>query len=498
MASTFLWALCGVAAMAQPAPQRPNVVFIFTDDHAAHAISAYGSKVNRTPNLDRMAREGALFTNFFCTNAICAPSRAVLLTGLFSHLNGHRDNMSSFDGSQPTFPKMLQEGGYSTAVIGKWHLESDPTGFDHWEILPGQGLYYDPVFINRNGRHTEDGYATDIITDKAIGWMQNRPSDKPFFLMVQHKAPHRNWQPAIRHLSMFQSKNLPEPPDLFDDGATRNSGFRQQMMSVAQHLTPNDVKMTEAPRGLDAKEKEVWDKHYALENAKLVKTTDPRERTRLLYQRYMKDYLRCIAAVDEGVGRILDYLRSSGLDDNTIVVYSSDQGFFLGDYGFYDKRWMYEPSLRTPLIVRWPGQAQKGVQIDALTQNIDFAPTFLEWAGVAVPQRLQGQSLVPLLKGQSKSVRDAIYYHYYESGGEHNVPKHFGVRTDRFKLVSYYETGEWELFDLQADPREKKNLHGLPSMRGVERALLARLLALQKQYQEEPGPLQTTRQALTR
>ncbi|HXH61085.1 MAG TPA: sulfatase, partial [Fimbriimonadaceae bacterium] len=447
-----------LAATVSQAAQRPNIVFIFSDDHAAHAISAYGSVINKTPNIDRIAEGGMLFRNCFVGDSLCAPSRATVLTGKHSHENGVIDNVKKFDATQETFIRILQKSGYLTAIIGKYHLKSDPVGFDYYDILPGQGVYYNPDFINKDGQYHTHGYVTDIITKKSLDWLkQHRNDKKPFMLMMQHKAPHRPWQPGPKYLNLYRGETIPEPVDLFDDWTERNTGAQQQEMSVRKNLILDyDLKIGPAPQRLDEQQKKVWDAAYQPQN-EWFKSANLKgdDQVRYKYQRYIKDYLRCIASIDESVGEVLDYLKQSGLDKNTIVIYNSDQGFFLGDYGWFDKRWMYEPSLRTPLIVKWPGVTKPGSVNTDLVQNIDFAETFLDIAGAKIPSDMQGRSIVPLLRGERPADwRRSIYYHYYEYPQPHHVPPQYGVRTDRFKLVRYYTINEWEMYDLKADPRE--------------------------------------------
>ncbi len=463
---------------------RPNILFVFADDHAAHAISAYGSRINSTPNIDRLAQEGMLFRNAFVTNSICAPSRAVILTGKHSHLNGVYTNREHFDGAQVTFPKLLQEVGYQTAIVGKWHLKSEPTGFDYWEVLPGQGTYYNPDFLTREGRIETRGYVTDIITDKVLDWLANaRDPDKPFMLMYQHKAPHRRWEPSPEHLNNYDDIEIPEPTTLFDDYVGRASAAKTQEMTVAEHLYENDLKLT-PPQQLDDQQLARWNAAYEPKNeAFRAGALSGSALVRWKYQRYLKDYLRVIASIDDNLGRVLDYLDQSGLAQNTVVVYSSDQGFFLGDHGWYDKRWMYEESLRMPLIVRWPSVTASGSEDSHLVQNLDFAATFLAMAGVEIPADMQGRSLVPLLKGDSPDDwRDAIYYQYYEYPAVHSVRRHYGVRTNRFKLIHYYGIGEWELFDLDRDPDELNSVFFNPEYADTLEALKATLEELRRAY----------------
>lgn len=485
---------------------RPNIVFVFSDDHAAHAISAYGSTINATPNLDRLAAEGLLFRNAFCGNSICGPSRATILTGLHSHANGFRQNGDRFDGDQRTFPKMLQAVGYQTALIGKWHLNSDPQGFDHWMILPGQGQYYNPDFITENGRRRIEGYCTDLTTDLALEWLdEQRDPDRPFLLMCQHKAPHRTWMPGPEELGLFR-EDVPEPSDLFDTHEGRGPAATAQEMEIARHLyrfydlqlrpTEEEGKDLVGPdRGwrrflerMTPAQREAWDAAFLEENRAFREAKlEGEELVRWKYQRYIKNYLRCVAGVDKNVGRLLAWLDARPeVAARTIFVYSSDQGFYLGDKGWYDKRWMYEESLRMPLLVRWPGAVRANDEVAALVQNIDFGPTFLDLAGVEVPKDMHGRSLVPLLQDETVPTdwRDAIYYRYYESRREHRVPAHYGVRTARYKLIHYHEPewGYWELFDLDRDPREQRNLADDPAFADVRRSLTKRLTGLQDAY----------------
>jgi len=479
----------------------PNILFIFSDDHACQAISAYGSRINRTPNIDRIANEGAIFENSFCSNAICAPSRAVVLTGKFSHVNGKIDNSGDpFDTAQPTFNKALQAAGHQTAMIGKWHLRNDPEGFDFWRVLPGQGHYYNPDFRTPAGTERIDGYVTDIITELALEWLQTgRDASRPFLLMCQHKAPHRNWMPGPDHLMDYEGENIPEPGTLFDNYATRASPASHQEMSIAHHFFPAyDLKITPPSPGnqedmnnwaasydrLSPEQKKTWEEAYGPRNAALAGVDLQGEaRTRYYYQRYIKDYLRCIASVDDSVGRILDYLDASGLARNTLVVYSSDQGFFLGEHGWFDKRWMYEESLRMPFLARWPARIRAGTRVPEMIQNIDYAPTFLDAVGLAIPPDIQGRSLLPLMAGRHPAAwRSSIYYHYYEFPAVHMVAKHYGVRTERYKLIHYYETDEWECFDLERDPNELNNVYGDPAFSEVVAELKVELNRLRGYY----------------
>jgi arylsulfatase A-like enzyme len=483
---------------AADAPARPNIVFIFSDDHAYQAVSAYGDprKLLDTPNIDRIAKGGIRFDRCLVPNSICGPSRATVLTGKYSHANGFYNNTNSrFDGSQVTFPKLLQKAGYQTAILGKWHLVSDPTGFDYWHILPGQGVYYNPPMIENGKRVKHDGYVTDIITDLSLDWLKKRDKAKPFVLMCQHKAPHREWSPALRHLGHDKDRDYPEPETLFDNYAGRGKAEHEQDMMIKKTMTPLDLKLTYPP-GLTDDQKTEWDKYYKPRNEKFqqAKLTG-KELVHWRYNRYMHDYLGCIKAVDESVGKLLDYLNKEGLADNTILVYASDQGFYLGEHGWFDKRWIFEESLRTPLLVRWPGVTKPGTTNTDIVSNLDFAPTFLEAAGVKVPKDVQGRSLVPVLKGQTPADwRKSFYYHYYEYPGPHSVHRHYGVVTDRYKLVRFYEpkVNEWELFDLKTDPRELKSVYGKAEYADVQKQLHAELDRLRSDLKvPDPDPAET-------
>ena len=469
--------------------QRPNILFIMADDHGYQAISAYGSKVNQTPNIDRLAKEGMRFDRCFVTNSICGPSRAVILTGKYSHLNGFPDNSGSawFNGAQQTAPKLLQAAGYNTAVIGKWHLNSDPTGFDYWHILQGQGPYYNPAMKTPDGIVRHEGYTTEIITDVTLDWLANqRDKSRPFFLMYQHKAPHRNWQPGPKYLDMYKDETIPEPATLFDDYSGRASPARANQMSIANHLTDEDLKLV-PPKGLTPQQLETFTQAYKAENQALRESSLASEqRVKWNYQRYVKDYLRCVAAVDDNVGRVLDYLDESGLAKNTVVIYTSDQGWYLGEHGWYDKRWMYEESFRTPLIVRWPGKVKPGSVNTDLVMNLDFAQTFLDIAGIEQPADMQGRSLVPVLEGKTPDDwRKSVYYHYYEFPQPHHVHPHLGIRTERYKLIHFYSIDEWELFDLENDPHELKSIYEEPENAELVKDLKAQLESLKEHYQDD-------------
>jgi arylsulfatase A-like enzyme len=467
---------------------RPNIVFIVTDDHAAHAISAYGSELLTTPGMDRIAAEGIRFDAMYCTNALCAPSRASILTGTYSHVNGVRTLSTHFNARQPTFVSMLRAAGYQTWLVGKWHLGHggihDPQGFDSWEVLEGQGPYWDPELLSEGGRRRRvPGYTTTVLTDLALERLAERDRDRPFCLLLHHKAPHRSWDPDTKHADLF-AEGVPEPPTLWDDHAGHSKAAQTARMRISHDLTERDVKQPYPP-GLDG-----------------------RERTRWAYQRYMQDYLRCVVSVDENVGRVLDALDEEGLAEDTIVVYTSDQGFFLGDHGWYDKRFMYDESLLMPLMIRYPREIPAGSVSKAMALNIDFAQTFLDYAGVEALPGMQGRSLRPLLRGERPADwRTSIYYRYWEhDDGAHHVVAHYGVRTERYKLIYYYGEGfglpgtsdtatppEWELFDLVRDPAELRSVHDDPAYAEIRRELDVELARLQAEFGDEPWtPEQST------
>lgn len=482
----LLLAMCSTRMGAAAAvPARPNIVFIFSDDHAYQAVSAYGHGLNRTPNIDRIAREGMRFERCLVPNPLCGPSRACMLTGKYTHLNGFYNNTNSrFDGTQATFPKLLQHAGYQTALIGKWHLVSDPTGFDHWEILPGQGVYYNPPMIRNGERVVHPGYVTDVITQASLEWLKKRDPNRPFLLMCHHKAPHREWEPALDKLALNDGKRFPEPPTLFDDYSGRGKAEREQDMEIARTMTERDLKLT-PPADLNPQQRERWDAYYGPRN-EAFRQANPRGKdlVRWKYQRYMHDYLACISSVDDSVGKVLDYLKDSGLERNTIVVYASDQGFYLGEHGWFDKRWIFEESVRTPCVMRWPGVTRAGSTSRDLVSNVDFAETFLDAAGVPVPPEMQGRSLRPVLQGRTPNDwRKSFYFHYYEHPAVHNVARHYGVVTDRYKLVHFYEPefNYWELFDRKKDPRELTSVFGQPKYAATQRELEAELARLRRE-----------------
>ena len=478
------------------AQQRPNIVFIISDDHAYQAISAYGGRlaeVAPTPNIDRIADSGMLFTNCLVTNSICGPSRATILTGKYSHQNGFIDNTvgSKFDFNQQTFAELLQAAGYKTGVLGKLHLGAKPSkGFDYIDILPGQGSYYNPVFINEQGQYKLEGYTTEIITEKAIQWMDSIKSDtQPFMLFLGHKSPHRPWQPGPNEIGMYEGVTIPEPESLFDTYTGNRTVAAMNFMSISEAMKlEQDLKITSGPQGgFTSKQQKTWDSIYGPINEKFNKEKPTgKDLTRFKYQRYMKDYLASVAGVDKGVGQVLDYLNASGLEENTIVIYTSDQGFYLGEHGWFDKRWMYKESLRTPLLVSWPGKIKAGTRTDRLVSNLDFAETFLDIAQTEIPEDMQGKSIVPILKGETpENWREAHYYHYYEHPSEHDVRRHYGITTDRYKLIHfYYDLDQWELYDLEKDPNEMQNRYGDTAYAEVQRELHNRLEVLRTTYQD--------------
>jgi arylsulfatase A-like enzyme len=498
--------------VANTETKRPNILFIMSDDHAYQAISAYSDKLTKTPNIDRIAKEGMLFTNACVTNSICAPSRAVILTGKHSHLNGKIDNRFPFDTTQVTFPQILQKEGYQTAMFGKLHFGNSPKGFDEFKILPGQGTYYNPDFITKHeGNIKVEGYTTDIITDMTLDWLKTeRDTTQPFFLMYLHKAPHREWLPAERHYKEFTKKTFEEPETLFDDYEGRGTAAKTAEMNLLKHMNwAGDSKIEpEVMDELGIPETEEWDKEAF---AREVGRQNPEQRAawdavykpineefkknypnmsqedlmRWRYQRYMQDYLGSIAAVDEGVGEVLDYLEESGLDENTIVVYTSDQGFYLGEHGWFDKRFIYDESFKTPLLVRWPGVIAPGMVNTQMVQNLDFAQTFLAAANIDAPSDMQGESLIPLFKGETENFRDAVYYHYYEYPAVHMVKRHYGIVTQDYKLVHFYDDiDEWELYDRKKDPQEMHSVYDDPTYTEVVKDLKEKLAALRVKYKD--------------
>ncbi len=483
--------------------QRPNIIYIMTDDHTAQMMSCYDTRYIETPNLDRIARDGVRFTNSFVTNSLSGPSRACMLTGKFSHKNGFTDNTTCrFDSSQQTMPKLLQQAGYQTAIVGKWHLESLPTGFDFWEILPGQGDYYNPDFITQNNDTVrKHGYVTNIITGESLDWLQNkRDKDKPFCLFIHHKAIHRNWMADTCTLALYEDREFPYP-ETFNDTYEGRLAAAAQEMSIAKDMDLiYDLKMLRPDKEsrlkslyeqfygrMDSAQKAAWDKFYNPIIDQFYKANlQGEELVRWKYQRYMRDYAKTVKSLDDNVGRVLDYLEKEGLLDNTLVVYTSDQGFYMGEHGWFDKRFMYEESMHTPLIMHLPKGFDKRGDIPQMVQNIDYAPTFLELAGVTVPDDMQGVSMVPLLRGESPADwRTSMYYHFYEFPAEHMVKRHYGVRTDRYKLIHFYnDIDVWELYDLQNDPYEMHNIYGQEGTEQITRDLKRELKRLQEQYDD--------------
>lgn len=491
--------------------QKPmNILYIMSDDHSYQTISAYDQRYTKTPNIDRLANEGVLFENSFVANSISGPSRACLLTGKHSHKNGFTNNSTSFDGAQQTFPKLLQQEGYQTAIVGKWHLHSDPTGFDYWNILPGQGEYYNPMFIDNGVRKKIDGYATNITTDIALDWLENgRDKDKPFCMLLHHKAPHRSWMPDTCDLGLFDNVEFPLPENFFDNYEGRRAAKEQEMSIIDDMDIIYDLKMadveneihsnnkgleamgrdmylkTDKPGRMNEAQKKAWDRYYQplIKEFKDQKLQG-KELANWKFQRYMKDYLSVIHSVDRNIGRVLDYLEQAGLLENTIVVYTSDQGFYMGEHGWFDKRFMYQESYRTPLLIRYPGGKHR--VINQMVQNIDHASTFLELAGATIPNDLQGESYLTLLKGENPSKwRKSLYYHFYEYPAEHAVKRHYGISTDRYKLIHFYDDiDEWELYDLKKDPQEMNNLYTNPKYKKLIKKLKSELSGLQKKYDD--------------
>jgi len=514
MRSLLLSLLFSSACFAQ---QRPNIIYIMSDDHDADAISAYNRQFIQTPNLDRLAKEGILFKKNFVSNSICGPVRATLLTGQFSHLNGVKDNRTRFDSSRQTMPKIFQQSGYQTALIGKWHLHSYPTGFDFWKILPGQGLYVEPRLINMQGdTSTYHGYATDVITDEALQWLNQRDRNKPFVLHIHHKAPHRYFLAPLKYIQQYHDKTFPEPATLYNDTVGRGTAWRQQTMSILHDMKLcSDLKVDPAylmdnpllkpdaaeinyyhaifnriPEPDRSSIKKIYE-----ERGRILQQLKPsgKELLKFKYQWYLQDYLACVASVDENVGRVLDYLDQQGLAGNTLVIYTGDQGMYLGENGWFDKRWMYDVSMNAPLLMRWPGKIKAGTVTTQLTQSIDYAPTMLDAGGVPVPGFMQGISLVPLVTGKLKNLpRKSLYYRYYEDKADHTVLQHLGVRGERYKLIYFHTVNEWELYDLLKDPAEQYNLIRSVKHKTVLEQMKKELIRLKSFYQDhEPaGELQ--------
>jgi len=521
-------------AIADKKNTRPNIVFIMSDDHSERAISAYGSTLIQTPNIDRLADEGVIFSESFVANSICGPSRAIMLTGKHSHKNGFKNNSDQFDGSQPTYPLYLQQTGYATAVVGKWHLGTKPVGFDYWEVLRGQGQYYSPEFItniasdmttekavkDESGQLVEvelenryDGeYVTTKIADLALDFLQNRDDSKPFLLIFNHKAPHRNWMPDVDELGEIDTSHLKVPDNFYDDYAGRPGAAAQTLeindmylsydLKLEQHEYEGDLEdmadgwaeywTSDFYGRMSEEQKARWDAYYAEANKEYQSVKhDPKALLEWKYRRYMHEYLGTIHSMDRNIGRVLDYLDESGLTENTIVVYTSDQGFYIGEHGWFDKRYMYEESMRTPLMVRYPSGIRAGQTVTEMVQNIDYAPTLLDFAGIPVPADIQGISLKGIMTGETDTLgRDKLYYHYYQGiESTHNVAKQYGVRTRTHKLIRFKDVGmdHWEMYDLQNDPGEMRNVYDDPAYEGVRRDLHRKLQALRTKYDDSSG-----------
>lgn len=519
----FLAVSCGSAEKTEKKTGKPlNIVYIMCDDHSYQTISSYDRRYLETPNIDRIAGEGARFTNSFVANSLSGPSRACLLTGKHSHKNGFTNNEHGvFDGSQQTVQQLLRDAGYTTAMVGKWHLVSEPTGFDYWDILTGQGDYYNPVFINNGERECVLGYSTNIVTDKAIEWLENgRDKDKPFCLFLHHKAPHRSWMPDLQDLDLYNDVTYPLPETFYDDYEGRVAAGLQEMSIIKDMNIVYDLKMadpeneTHTPENptlerygrdlylqtgefrqgrMTPEQQAVWDAHYGPIIEKFKRDSLSGDAlSEWKYQRYMRDYCRVIHSVDRNVGRVYDYLKEHGLLENTLVIYTSDQGFFMGEHGWFDKRFMYEESFRTPLLVRLPDcmNGPRGCDIDGFVQNIDHAATFLELAGVPIPDDIQGESYLPMLKSGKAAGRKSLYYHYYEYPAEHAVRRHYGVRTSRYSLMHFYnDIDEWELYDLKKDPQQMHNIYGQPGTERLTKRLIKELHRLQDFYDD---PIETT------
>ena len=505
-------AIAGLSACSESVEkehEQPNIIFIMTDDHTTQAMSCYGGNLIETPNMDRIADEGMRFDNCYATNALSGPSRACILTGKFSHKNGFTDNASTFDGSQLTFPKVMRENGYATGVVGKWHLISKPQGFDHWSILLGQneqGNYFKPVFYENDTIVKEDGYVTDVITDKAIEFIDDVHDEKPFMLMLHHKAPHRNWMPAPRHLGIFNDTVFPEPETLFDDYVGRGEAARSQDMNIEntledewdlklltrEEILAGDNRLHDVYIRMPEEVQHKWDSVYAPRIAEYRSgKLQGDELVRWKYQQYMRDYLATAMSVDESIGRVMEYLEEIGELDNTVIVYTSDQGFFLGEHGWFDKRFMYEECLRMPFVIRYPKMIKAGSTSKAICMNVDFGPTFLDLAGIEVPTEMQGRSFRKVLEKKGRipaGWREAAYYHYYEYPAEHSVKRHYGIRTSDCKLIHFYnDIDQWEMYDMKADPQEMRNVYDDPAY-ADKRAQMHRILEQVQQEYEDTDP----------
>jgi arylsulfatase A-like enzyme len=498
-----------VLPISLSAQQRPNIIYIMSDDHDVDAISAYNKSLISTPNIDRIATEGMRFNKAFVGNSICSPARATLLTGQHSHMNGVKDNFTRFDSSKTNIAGLLSAGGYHTGIIGKWHLHSYPTGFDYWRILPGMGQYFDTRMITMQGDTIiEKGYATDVITSDAINWLDTIDKNKPFALFLHQKAPHRNFVPNLKYLELFHTKVFPEPATLFADPAEHGTAWKTQTMDILTTMRlcgdlkidpdlikelpefkppPDDIATYNAiMKRMPDNERDRFKAIYA-ERAKILREQRPSGKALLKYkyQWYMQDYLACVASIDENTGRLLDYLKKHNLEKNTVVIYTSDQNFYLGENGWFDKRFAYDVSMGTPLLVKWPGHVRAGSVNNVMVQNIDYAPTLLDIAGVKVPSWMHGKSLKPLLTGKEKDLsRKFLYYHYYEYGKDHTVIPHIAIRSDRYKLIYFYTVNEWELYDLEKDPGEQKNIANIPANKKLLNDLKKELNKLRDEYKD--------------
>jgi arylsulfatase A-like enzyme len=486
-----------VCSGQSPKQTRPNIIFIMSDDHAYQAISAYGHGLNQTPNIDRIAKEGAIFNSGFVTNSLCAPSRATMLTGKFSHLNGKIDNRTPFNWDQQNFAKILQQNGYQTALIGKIHLEGSPQGFDYWNVLPGQGFYYNPDFIENGVKKRYPGYVTTLTTGFVLNWLDRiRDKSKPFCLLYHQKAPHRNWLPEEKYLNLYEDRKFQLPETFYDDYSGRGTAARTQEMSVVKNLKWRDMKFEHDPETgaltnfsqdlnrMDDHQRQAWrDVYNARYQEFITQKPQGKEFDNCKYQWYIRDYLKCVKSVDDGVGELLDYLDKNGLTENTIVIYTSDQGFYLGEHGWFDKRFMYEESFRTPILMRYPKEIKPGTVVNQLVQNLDFAPTFLDYAGLQIPDDMQGTSFKKLVKGEKCDWRNAVYYEYFEYPAEHMVKRHYGIRTERYKLIHfYYDVDEWEMYDLVKDVNEMNNIYGDPGYADIQKNLHKQLVGLRSKY----------------
>jgi arylsulfatase A-like enzyme len=480
-------------------PKQPNILFIMSDDHAYQAISAYGYDLLETPHIDMLAKEGAIFYKSFVTNSICAPSRAVMLTGKYSHINGKIDNLSPFDWDQENVAKILQQAGYETALIGKIHLNGLPQGFDYSMVLPGQGQYYNPDFIENGVTKRYEGHCTPLTTEFALNWLKNiRDVSKPFFLIYNQKAPHRNWMPELKYLDFLEDREFEFPDNFFDNYEGRGRAAKEQDMEILKLMEwGHDFKFEYDPftneptnfqgnlNRMNEEQREAWRAAYNHRNEAFIKSNpDSMAIAKFKFQRYIRDYLRSIKSVDDGIGEVMEYLKNNGLAENTVVIYTSDQGFYLGEHGWFDKRFMYEESFRTPLIMRYPREIKPGTSVDDLVINIDLAPTFLDYAGLKTPDSMQGESFRRIVAGKNVPWRDAVYYHYYEYPGPYcDIKRHYGARTDRYKLIHfYYDIDEWELYDLEKDPSEMKSVYNTPEYAEVQKMMHKKLVELRKKY----------------